>query len=245
MGINIEFVKKCYNNKKRIDSYLDYFNSGIDFGISYPERKLIQKYFKQDSNILDIGCGVGRVEFALSNLGYKKITGIDISEGMINEAEKINNTLGKNINFKIENVMELSFGDNEYESAIAFHAITPIPEVKNRYKALKEIYRVLRPGGNLIISTFLREMRTDGFWEDEIAKWKSNLQDKRLYEFGDIISNNEGVEVFIHIPNRTEFANLLKSAGFTVTTEYVWSDLMNTDEEVTEAQKCKYWVAKK
>lgn len=51
------------------------------------ELKLILKTFPQSCRILDVGCGTGRIAFSLQEKGYD-ITGLDISQGMINEAIK-------------------------------------------------------------------------------------------------------------------------------------------------------------
>lgn len=241
MSINREFVTKSYNNMNIVEGYLDANNK---YGLSVPEFTIISKYVNYDDKIIDIGCGVGRVGFGLYENGYKKVTGIDISKEMIKEAKKINDIKQFELTLEVQDILDLKYQDRTFNSALAFHAITPIPKSDNRRKALLEIQRILNNDSYIILSTFLRELRDDDFWINEQYVWKNNLQDKRLHDFGDILGNKNGVEIFIHIPSRIEFINLLEESGYKLLEEFLWTDLVDKNCEVSSAQKCKYWIAK-
>ncbi|WMM23939.1 hypothetical protein RBU61_13530 [Tissierella sp. MB52-C2] len=70
------------------------------------------------------------------------------------------------------------------------------------------------------------------------------MQDKRLHDFGDILGNKNGIEIFIHIPSRLKFINLLEESGYELLEEFIWADLVDKDWEINSAQKCKYWIAR-
>lgn len=241
MDINIAFVNKSYNNRSIVEGYSDANNK---YGLSIPEFEVISRYIRRENEILDIGCGVGRVGFGLNEKGYKKITGIDISNGMIEEARKLNDIKQVKLAFEVQDILNMRYRDSTFNSVLAFHAITPIPKRDNRKKALLEIKRILNNNSIIILSTFLRELREDDFWINEEYRWKNNLQDKRLHDFGDILGNKNGIEIFIHIPSRSEFIDLLEESGYELVEEFIWTDLVDKNHDVNPAQRCKYWVAR-
>lgn len=129
MKIDLDFVKKSYTNLNVIKSYAQKRN---EYGLSCIEKKIITRYFKSENQLLDVGCGTGRVSFGLHELGYKKITGIDISEEMIKVACSHKDEMHTELKFDVQNVLELQYQENSFDGAIIFHAITPIPKRENR-----------------------------------------------------------------------------------------------------------------
>lgn len=240
-SIDHEFVNNSYNNEKIIEEYL---TSNDKYGITSPELQLCLKYLKLCDNVLDAGCGVGRAGFGLYSNNFKSILGIDISAEMIKKAMEINENKKTSIKFEVQNLLELNFEENCFDAAIAFHSITPIPKKENRKKALKEIRRVLKNDSILILSTFIRELREDNFWYIEEYRWKNDLQNNKLHDYGDLIVNKKGIEVFIHIPSRIEFMSLLEESGYELLEELTWANLNLNNDNIKPAQKCKYWVVK-
>ncbi|HTY91452.1 MAG TPA: class I SAM-dependent methyltransferase [Methanocella sp.] len=96
--------------------------------------------------ILDIGTGPGRLPLAIASKNrYVHVTGLDLSADMVKIASRLPIQNGAaNIDFKAGNAGELPFGDREFDlviSTLSFH------HWKEPEKALDEIYRVLREGG--------------------------------------------------------------------------------------------------
>lgn len=245
MKIDIEYIKKTYNQDIIVNSYKDALKKGIKNSISSVEYRLINKYSNKYDKILDLGCGVGRIAFALENYGYKNIIGIDIANKMIQEAKRVNNNIEKNIQFEVMDATNLKFEENHFDIVLAFHSITPIPKRSNRKRVLEEVYRILKKNEKMIISCFEQDKSRDNFWEKENQKWEKKLEDKRLNEIGDIIHQKNGIDIFIHIPNRKNLINLIESIGFKVEAEYSWDDFTEKGEEINKMQMCKYWVFKK
>jgi ubiquinone/menaquinone biosynthesis C-methylase UbiE len=107
----------------------------------------------QAKKILDVGCGDGTYAFVLSKLGAV-VSGQDLSESAILRANAReygeNNTLkGK---FVVGDANKILFESNSFDSVFSADFFEHISAEKKR-EVLKEIYRVLKPGGILVIKT--------------------------------------------------------------------------------------------
>jgi ubiquinone/menaquinone biosynthesis C-methylase UbiE len=114
--------------------------------------------------VLETSCGTGLVTFRaarqLANSGELMAT--DISEKMIEEAKKLAEDNGcKNIRFLRMDAEELDFEDNRFDAAICSLGLMYFPFP---VEALKEMYRVLKPGGRAVVAIW-GERRNCG-WAD-------------------------------------------------------------------------------
>lgn len=92
--------------------------------------------------LLDIGSSTGIIDNYLSKY-FKKVVGIDIDQGGVDFARK-KFAKRKNLKFKIDDAMGLSFKDNSFDVVICTHIYEHVPDSR---KLFKEIYRVLKPNG--------------------------------------------------------------------------------------------------
>jgi demethylmenaquinone methyltransferase/2-methoxy-6-polyprenyl-1,4-benzoquinol methylase len=156
----VPFKDSSENKKKQVENMFDkiafrydFLNRFLSAGIDVGWRNKAIRYLKssQPKQILDVATGTG--DFALASykiLNPEKITGIDISEGMLAIGRKKIAAAG------LENNIELLNGDSE---AIlfkdnSFDAVTVafgVRNFENLEQGLSEIKRVLKPGGKLII----------------------------------------------------------------------------------------------
>ena len=103
-----------------------------------------------NSQVLDMACGTADSTIALAKAGVPRVTGVDISEGMLKVGEKKIDKLNLNsvISLKVEDCENLSFEDNTFDAAfIAFG----IRNFEDKKKGLKELHRILKPKGLLLI----------------------------------------------------------------------------------------------
>ena len=101
--------------------------------------------------ILDIAAGTGTSSAALAKTGAHVIA-VDFSPGMIAEGRRRN----KNIEFIEADATKLPFGDNEFDAVTISFGLRNVNEPK---AALAEMYRVLKPGGRLVITEFSKPPR--------------------------------------------------------------------------------------
>ncbi|HQJ36157.1 MAG TPA: bifunctional demethylmenaquinone methyltransferase/2-methoxy-6-polyprenyl-1,4-benzoquinol methylase UbiE [Rhodoglobus sp.] len=98
--------------------------------------------------ILDVAAGTGTSSAALQRNGAT-VVALDFSAGMVAEGRKRH----KNIEFVEGDAEKLPFGDNEFDVATISFGLR---NVANPKLALAEMYRVLKPGGRLVICEFSR-----------------------------------------------------------------------------------------
>ena len=135
-----------------ISKNYDCLNRVISIGIDVKWRKKVVRIVKETKaeSILDIATGTGDLIISMANSEATKLVGLDISQGMLAVGqEKINK---KGLSSRIEMVL----GDSETLpfDASSFDAITVafgVRNFENLEKGLSDIYRVLKPGGTLVI----------------------------------------------------------------------------------------------
>ena len=136
----------------RYDFMNHFLSAGID--IKWRRKAINQLADIKPQTILDVATGTADMAILASTLlAPKKITGIDISDGMLEVGKKKVKKLG------LENTIELLNGDSETINFNdhSFDAVTVAFGVRNfehLERGLSEIKRVLRPGGRLVVLEF-------------------------------------------------------------------------------------------
>ena len=102
----------------------------------------------KNKKILDIGCGTGRNSIKLAKKGAN-VTGIDFSKNMLEIAKKKAKMVNLKISFKIGRVTNLPFSNNSFDKVTCNLTLS---HVKNLNKALKEMKRVVKKNGIIVIS---------------------------------------------------------------------------------------------
>ena len=113
--------------------------------------EVLEEHIRPESQILDFGCGYGRICHKLQQRGYMNIKGIDSSKRMIRRGKKNN----KQLNLKYVNEFPLPFEDESFDAVFLFAVLTCIPLSLDQGKLIRELERVLRPGGILYLSDLL------------------------------------------------------------------------------------------
>jgi SAM-dependent methyltransferase len=114
--------------------------------------------------ICDLGCGPGQIARYLHRQGVKTL-GVDLSEKMVAEAKRLN----PEIPFHQGNMLSLPDEDNSWGGIAAFYCIIHIPR-EQVVDALREMKRVLKPGGFLLVTFHIgTEIKhIDSWWEKPV-----------------------------------------------------------------------------
>lgn len=131
----------------------------ISFGREhrYRERVLDLANLTRGESVLDIGCGTGTLAIAASQrVGPKgSVSGVDASPEMLARARKKAGKARAGIDFKNAVVEALPFGDAQFDAVLStmmLHHLGP----KLRLKCAREVRRVLKPGGRVLIVDFAK-----------------------------------------------------------------------------------------
>lgn len=158
--------------------------------------------------ILELGCGTGHWSEFLSSKGFKVIA-LDISEAMLSKA-RLKDI--KNVEFRKADAAALPFPDESFGMVVS---ITMLEFVDDLEKVLKEIYRVLKPGGLFIAGCL-----------------NLNSQPGKTKDTDDTFRN-------AHFFTKTEIAELFKSWGNFELNESVF---LSPSFEILDATMVKYPV---
>ncbi len=131
----------------------DRLNHILSLGIDKKWRKRGIAYLKQYSpkNILDIATGTGDLAISMyEQLKPDQVVGVDISEGMMDIGRRKIQLAGYdgNILFEQQNSMSLTYGNDSFDAVTAAFGVRNFESIE---KGIAEMYRVLKPGGHLMI----------------------------------------------------------------------------------------------
>jgi SAM-dependent methyltransferase len=113
----------------------------------------------------DLGCGPGQVARYLHERGVE-VCGVDLSPGMVEQARRLN----PSIEFRRGDLMALDVPDGAWTGVAAFYSIIHTPR-SDVIRALREIRRVLRPGGLLLLAFHLGDeiIHLDEWWGQRVS----------------------------------------------------------------------------
>ncbi|HYT94338.1 MAG TPA: methyltransferase domain-containing protein [Gemmataceae bacterium] len=124
-----------------------------------PSHRMILEALAPDSRqILDVGCGTGRFAARLlKHFAEARVWGVDLSPGMLARCQDRCISLDGRLQIVQGDSEKLPFADDTFDAVTCAHSFHHYP---HQERALQEMYRVLRPGGRLLIVDGDR----DGLW---------------------------------------------------------------------------------
>ncbi len=205
-------VEEMFNN---IAPTYDTLNHRLSWDIDKGWRKkaIAQLQPFSPRHILDIATGTG--DFAIlaaRMLTPEKLIGADISEGMMDIGrQKVKRArLAQIISFEKEDCLQLSYPENSFDAVTAAFGIRNFPDLD---RGLKEIFRVLKPGGHLSIVELTSPV---AFPMKQLFKVYSHTV---LPIYGHLVSRDDSAYRYLTatieaFPQGEQMVGIFKKAGF-------------------------------
>jgi len=174
-----------------LDLQLEYWNGrGPAKNFSHPvDIAQLQARLQPSSAIIDFGCGYGRILHLLHQHGFQNLLGVDPAPSMVAAARMRVPEAQAEI---LTNPPSVQRQDATFDAALLVSVLTCVPSDEGQRAIVRELTRLLRPGGYLLISDLW--LQTD---ERNRARYDSGLKTHGIYGVFDL---PEGVTVRHHEP---------------------------------------------
>lgn len=213
-GSKKEQVAQMFDN---ISANYDFLNHFLSLNIDKGWRKKVVKMAAagKPKQILDVATGTADLAIALTKAHPEKITGIDISRGMLDVGQKKIDAKGLSQIITLEQADSeaLPFEDNTFDIVtVAFG----VRNFENLEKGISEIYRVLKPNGKILVLEF---SQPTGFPFKQVYQFYfKNI----LPTLGKLVSKDSSAYTYLPesvnaFPSGKAFTSVLEKTGFTQT----------------------------
>lgn len=158
---------------------------------------ILRNYVPPDSRVLDAACGSGLTGSAMRALGFARIDGIDISPRLLEIAEQT----GAYDRLNRVDMQQFPFpiAEGTYDAVMFIGALTYFESTQ----VLRELCRVVRPGGHVVFS-----QRDDIMREQHYQEQLDALQRDRLWQ------RVFGTEAMPYLPHHPEYGSTIKVQYF-------------------------------
>ncbi|WP_323781362.1 bifunctional demethylmenaquinone methyltransferase/2-methoxy-6-polyprenyl-1,4-benzoquinol methylase UbiE [Thalassovita sp.] len=198
-----------------VASKYDVMNDAMSMGIHRIWKDAMMDWLapRPNTKLLDVAGGTGDISFRyLKRAGYAHATVLDLTEPMLIEGRKRAEAaaLADSLDWVTGDAMKLPFADNTFDVyTISFG----IRNVTRPQEALNEAYRVLKPGGRLMVLEFSQ------IPNDMMQKVYDLYSFNIIPRLGQAIANDRDsyqylVESIRKFPDQETFLNMVKLAGF-------------------------------
>jgi demethylmenaquinone methyltransferase/2-methoxy-6-polyprenyl-1,4-benzoquinol methylase len=131
----------------------DLLNHVLSLNIDKRWRRLVKRELGSVVNdaqatVLDVACGTGDLSVELQRDSPARVIGTDFCRPMLAVAAEKNSELGLNIPYVEADAMRMPVADNTFDAATIAFGLRNLPNFEN---GLKELLRILKPGGKLVV----------------------------------------------------------------------------------------------
>ncbi len=160
-------TRTVHDRYNRVARFYD-LEQSVGMGLVFRSlRRELWKRAPETGRILEIGVGTG-----INMRHYPpraEVTAIDIPEKMLSRASKRAGKLGRAVDLRIMDAQDLGFDDGTFDAMIATCVFCSVPDP---VEGLREAWRVLRPGGRLLL---LDHVRSDSAVAGKVMDWLNPL----------------------------------------------------------------------
>ena len=134
----------------KISTLYDLFENVYNHKVYSGTGKKVAEFINSTDYVLECACGTGAITVEIAPK-CKKIIATDFAGGMLRQAAKKCRKHG-NVKFKKADITNIKCADARFDKVVAGNVIHLLPDPK---KALSELERVVKPGGMIIIPTYI------------------------------------------------------------------------------------------
>jgi len=164
----------------------------------HPVDEVVDFLRGRQGKILDLCCGSGRNFIKIKGNFY----GVDFSEEMLRYAREKADKLGIDAFIQKTEADKLPFEDNFFDASVFIDALHCIESKEAREKALHELFRVLKPGCEAMISV----------WDKEQEEFKDKEKEAYIpWKINEKVCNR-----YYYLYDKKEIIDLLKLVGFLI-----------------------------
>ena len=193
----------------------DFMNHAMTMGIDKWWRKVAVDKVKatKPSTILDVATGTGDFAIKLYNdIHPSSVTGLDLSDGMLEVAQRKVNEHGLDecISFEQGDCLTMRFDDNVFDAVTVAFGVRNFEHIEQGYR---EMLRVLRPGGMLCVV----ELSTP---TNCFIRWFYDVYTLNIIPFiGSLKSHDKSAYRYLPlsiaaVPQGQDMLNIMRKAGF-------------------------------
>jgi len=201
-------VQKVFSD---VASNYDLMNDVMSFGAHRLWKRIFIDIVNplKDEKIIDIGSGSGDLVLEIQKKNSNTIIDIvDLNQEMLNEGKK--RIKKGNVKFYLQNAEDLKFDNNTYDKYLISFCLRNITNID---QALKEAFRILKPGGKFYCMEFSKPKSIP------LSKIYSYYKSNFIPLFGKIFSNNEEAYNYLNesidmFPNQEILKHKIENAGF-------------------------------
>ena len=136
----------------KISPVYDLFENVYNGKVYKGTGEKVAEYIDKSDVVLECACGTGAITKSIAP-NCKSLIASDFAEGMLKRAQRKCRKYG-NVSFQFADITDLKFDNGSFDKVVAGNVVHLLPEPK---KALKELERVVKPGGLIIIPTYLNK----------------------------------------------------------------------------------------
>ncbi|HEY6951319.1 MAG TPA: class I SAM-dependent methyltransferase [Bacteroidota bacterium] len=112
------------------------------------QAREVARHIKEGDSVLEIAPGAGYLSIELAKLGNYRVTGMDISKDLVEICTNNAKEAGVQVDFRQGNVAAMPFPAEMFNCTVC---VLAFKNFKEPTKALEEMYRVMKPGGTVLI----------------------------------------------------------------------------------------------
>ena len=141
----------------KVSGLYDLFENIYNKKVYTGTGRKVAEYIESGDEVLECACGTGAISIYIVQK-CKMLIATDFSDGMLKQASKKCRHF-KNVTFQKADITHLDFADASFDKVVAGNVIHLLPEPE---KALSELKRVTKPGGTIIIPTYINMSKGSG-----------------------------------------------------------------------------------